>query len=118
MGTANQLRPKRLGQKLAAIRRQLQLSQNELIRKLGFDSVLLREEISSFERAIRVPPPLVLLAYARLANVHVDDLLDDQIDLPEKLPASPLEGEGSGRYRFPQSNTKKAETIRRVKNRR
>lgn len=118
MGTANRLRPKHLGQKLAAIRRQLQLSQNELIRKLGFGSVLLREEISSFERAIRVPPPLVLLAYARLANVHVDDLLDDQINLPEKLPANPLEGEGAAKHKLPRSNTKKAEIIRRVQNRR
>lgn len=87
MGTARTLRPKRLGEKLAAIRQQLQLSQNELIRKLGFGDVLLREEISSFERGVRVPPPLVLLEYARLANVYVDDLLDDQADLPEKLSA-------------------------------
>lgn len=92
MGTANRLRPKRLGQKLAAIRRQLQLSQNEMIRKLGFANVLLREEISSFERGVRVPPPLVLLEYARAANVHVDDLLDDQVELPEELPPRDLGG--------------------------
>jgi transcriptional regulator with XRE-family HTH domain len=98
VGTANQLRPKRLGQKLAAIRRQLQLSQNELIRKLGFGNVLLREEISSFERDIRVPPPLVLLEYAKLVNVHVDDLLDDQVELPKRLPAG-LKSRGSGRAR-------------------
>jgi transcriptional regulator with XRE-family HTH domain len=87
VGTARTLRPKRLGEKLTTIRQQLQLSQNELIRKLGFGNVLLREEISSFERGVRVPPPLVLLEYARLANVYVDDLLDDQIDLPENLSA-------------------------------
>jgi transcriptional regulator with XRE-family HTH domain len=88
VGTARTLRPKRLGEKLATIRQQLQLSQNELIRKLGFGDVLLREEISSFERDVRVPPPLVLLEYARLANVYVDDLLDDQVDLPEKISAN------------------------------
>lgn len=87
MGIAHTLRPKRLGEKLATIRQQLQLSQNELIRRLGFGNVLLREEISSFERDVRIPPPLVLLEYARLANVYVDDLLDDQVDLPEKLSA-------------------------------
>jgi len=32
---------------------------------------------------------LVLLAYARLANVSVESLIDDEIDLPEKLPANP-----------------------------
>jgi transcriptional regulator with XRE-family HTH domain len=85
VGTARTLRPKRLGEKLSTIRQQFQLSQNELIRKLGFGNVLLREEISSFERGVRIPPPLVLLEYARLANVYVDDLLDDQVDLPEKL---------------------------------
>ncbi len=101
MGTARTLRPKRLGEKLAAIRQRLQLSQNELIRKLGFGDVLLREEISSFERGVRVPPPLVLLEYARLANVYVDDLLDDQVDLPEKLPAK------SERVRQPRMKTNK-----------
>jgi len=87
VGTARQLRPKRLGKKLAMIRRQLQLSQNELIGKLGFGDVLLREEISSFERDVRVPPPLVLLEIAKLAGVYVDDLLDDSVELPDKLPA-------------------------------
>lgn len=88
MGTARTLRPKRLGEKLAAIRKSFKLSQNELIRKLGFHNVLLREEISSFERDVRVPPPLVLLELARLAGLHVDDLLDDSIEIQEKLPSS------------------------------
>jgi Helix-turn-helix. len=87
VGTARELRPKRLGEKLAAIRNSLNLSQNELIRKLGFQEKLSREEISSFERDVRVPPPLVLLGWARLAGVHVDELLDDAIDLPSELPA-------------------------------
>jgi len=81
VGTARTLRPDRLGEKLAAIRRHFNLSQNELIRKLGFQNVLLREEISSFERNIRVPPPLVLLAYGRLAKTPVDNLLDDALDI-------------------------------------
>jgi transcriptional regulator with XRE-family HTH domain len=82
VGTARTLRPNRLGEKLAAIRNHFKLSQNELIRKLGFGDVLLREEISSFERDVRVPPPLVLLEYARLARVHIEVLLDDQLELP------------------------------------
>jgi transcriptional regulator with XRE-family HTH domain len=89
VGTARTLRPKRLGEKLAAIRRRFNLSQNELIRRLGFADVLLREEISSFERDIRVPPPLVLLEYARLARVHVEVLIDDSMDLPARIPADP-----------------------------
>ena len=85
MGTARTLRPKRLGEKLAAIRRRFKLSQSELIRKLGFGDLLVREEVSSFERDVRVPPPLVLLEYARLAQIHVEVLLDDQVELPREF---------------------------------
>jgi transcriptional regulator with XRE-family HTH domain len=89
--TTKELRkPKRLGEKLAAIRRQLQLSQSELIRKLGFADELVREEVSSFERGVRVPPVIVLLEYARVANVLVEWLIDDDVDLPEQLPSEAL----------------------------
>jgi len=81
VGTARQLRPKRLGEKLASIRRRLKLSQNEIIGRMGFAGVLFREEISSFERDVRVPPPLVLLEYARLAKTNVDNLLDDALEV-------------------------------------
>jgi len=81
VGTARTLRPKRLGEKLARIRQHFGLSQNELIRKLGFQNALLREEISSFERDVRVPPPLVLLEIARLAKIHVENLLDDALEV-------------------------------------
>jgi transcriptional regulator with XRE-family HTH domain len=81
VGTARTLRPKRLGEKLARIRQHFGLSQNELIRKLGFQNVLLREEISSFERDVRVPPPLVLLEVARLANTPIENLLDDALEV-------------------------------------
>ena len=84
---ARSLRPKRLGQKLAEIRRQLQLSQNGLIRKLGFADVLVREEISAFERGVRVPPILFLLEVARAVNVSVETLIDDELELPKRLPA-------------------------------
>lgn len=89
--TTSELRkPKRLGGKLAAVRRQLGLSQNELIRRLGFADELVREEISAFERGVRVPPVAVLLAYARVANVLVEWLIDDEVDLPDELPAEAL----------------------------
>ena len=31
---------------------------------------------------------MVLLQYARVAGVHMEDLADDELDLPEKLPAN------------------------------
>lgn len=89
--TTKELRkPKRLGGKLAAIRRQLQLSQSGLIKKLGFADELVREEVSAFERGVRVPPVIVLLEYARVANVLVEWLIDDAVDLPERLPSETL----------------------------
>lgn len=98
--TTSELRkPKRLGGKLAAVRRHLRLSQNELIRELGFADELVREEISAFERGVRVPPVAVLLAYARVANVLVEWLIDDEVDLPEELPAEPLPDWVRGRRR-------------------
>ncbi len=78
-------KPIRLGAKLAAIRLSLQLSQNELISRLGFVNELVREEISAFERGVRVPPVVVLLEYARAANVPVECLIDDNLDLPLHL---------------------------------
>jgi transcriptional regulator with XRE-family HTH domain len=84
---ARALRPKLLGQKLAKIRRQLELSQNGLIHRLGFSDVLVREEISAFERGVRVPPVLFLLEIARVANVSVETLIDDNLKLPNRLPS-------------------------------
>lgn len=78
-------RPKRLGAKLAAIRNYLQLSQNDLIDRLGFAGEIVREEISAFERGVRVPPVVVLLEYARAVRVSVEALIDDKLELPPHL---------------------------------
>jgi transcriptional regulator with XRE-family HTH domain len=43
--------------------------------------------ISQYESGKREPPLPVLLRYAELANVYVDALIDDRVDLPEKIPA-------------------------------
>jgi hypothetical protein len=45
--------------------------------------------ISEYERGEREPPLPVLLSYARLAGVCMDVLVDDELDLPAKLPAKP-----------------------------
>ncbi|HEX7997680.1 MAG TPA: helix-turn-helix transcriptional regulator [Pyrinomonadaceae bacterium] len=82
-------RPERLAEKLKQIRDGLGLSQNELIQRMGLADFLLREEVSDFERGRRVPPLPVLLEYARVAGVYMDALVDDQLDLPMRLPCSP-----------------------------
>jgi transcriptional regulator with XRE-family HTH domain len=76
-----------LARKLLHIRKALELSQNEIINRMGLIDKVLREEISDFERNKRIPPLEVILQYARAANVSVEALIDDDLDLPEKLPA-------------------------------
>jgi transcriptional regulator with XRE-family HTH domain len=87
MGRASRPKPTRLAEKLVLIRAALGLSQNGMIRQMGLTDELLREEISLFEHGVRVPPLPVLLQYARAANVYVDALIDDAVDLPKDLPA-------------------------------
>src|SRR5436305_15352241 len=77
--------PKRLGEKLLYIRTVMGLSQTGMLARLKFPEGLLGTSISAYERGIREPPLLILLKYARMAGVCVDVLLDDKLDLPEKL---------------------------------
>ena len=88
MGNKPRRRPARLAEKLLLIRTTLGLSQNELINHLGLADELLREEISDFERNVREPTLPVLLAYARTAGVWMDVLVDDELDLPARLPSA------------------------------
>ena len=81
-------KPARLAEKLTEIRRQLGLSQNEMIRRMGFDGDLTQAEISAFERGVRIPPIPVLLEYARAVNLYVDAIINDAVDLPERLPSA------------------------------
>lgn len=89
MGQASRPRPTRLAEKLLGIRQELQISQNEIISRLGISGELTQARISAYERGVREPPLLVLLKYARIANVSVEALIDDELDLPEKLPSHP-----------------------------
>lgn len=102
MGRASRSRPARLAEKLLYIRKSLGLSQNELIKLLGFEEELTQDYISAYERGVREPPLPVLLQYARKANVLVEDLIDDELDLIETLP-SPSKYKGSIRASMDRS---------------
>jgi len=78
----------RLAEKLLQIRLSLGLSQNEILDGLGFTEELFRSNISQYEHGERIPPLQVLLRYARIANIWVDVLIDDELDLPAKIPSS------------------------------
>jgi transcriptional regulator with XRE-family HTH domain len=60
-----------------------------MIRRLGLADELTQDYISAYERGVREPPLPVLLKYAQAAGVYVDVLIDDEVDLPEKLPSEP-----------------------------
>jgi transcriptional regulator with XRE-family HTH domain len=85
MGIASSLKPARLAEKLIQIREALGLSQNEMISRLGLSGELIREELSAFERGLRQPPLVVLLKYARCVGISTDVLIDDELNLPDKL---------------------------------
>ena len=80
-------RPKRLGEKLRDIRLALGLSQTEMVKRLGFEDEIWYTQISGYELGRRDPPLTILLSYARLANIPLEILADDKLDLPAKLPA-------------------------------
>ena len=87
MARGARMKPNRLAQKLVQIRTALGLSQNELIRELAVD--LTQNRISEYETGKGEPPLQVLLRYARVAGVCVEVIIDDELDLPAKLPAKP-----------------------------
>jgi transcriptional regulator with XRE-family HTH domain len=55
---------------------------------MGFAGVLVQASISGYETGTREPPLPVLLKYAEVAGVWVDVLINDDLDLPDKLPCS------------------------------
>lgn len=86
MGKAVRPKPERLAEKLLQIRNALGLSQNELIKRLDFDKELVQGTISTYELGKREPSLPLLLRYARIAGICVDVLIDDELNLPAKLP--------------------------------
>ena len=89
MGRAARLRSERLAGKLRHIRTALGLSQNELIRHLGLEDVIYQSNVSGYESGEREPPLPILLKYAQVAGICLDVLVNDELDLPARLPSKP-----------------------------
>jgi transcriptional regulator with XRE-family HTH domain len=81
-------RPKRLAEKLLTIRNTLGLSQAEMLRRLSAEDQIHYTTISKYELDKNEPPLDILLQYARAAGVHMEDIVDDELDLPVKLPGN------------------------------
>lgn len=87
MGTKPRVKQERLADKLRDIRLALGLSQAEMWKHLGVEDLIASKQISTYELGKREPPLRILLRYARAANVSTDVLIDDELDLPAKLPS-------------------------------
>ena len=73
-------RPKHLAVKLLRIRKALGINQLQLVKRLNVAGIS-NVYISAFEKDKNEPSLMVLLAYARLANVPVENLIDDELAL-------------------------------------
>jgi transcriptional regulator with XRE-family HTH domain len=89
MGRKPRVKPARLAEKLRQIREALGLSQSEMWSHLGVEDLIWFKQISTYELGTNEPPLPILLRYARAAGVSTDVLIDDELDLPAKLPARP-----------------------------
>lgn len=81
-------KPERLAEKLKQIRVTLGLSQTEMHRRLRVEEMITYTQISKYESGLREPLLQILLNYARVAGVPTEVLIDDELDLPEKLPGT------------------------------
>lgn len=99
MGSKSRNRPKNLARKLRQIRNALGLSQSEMLGYLGAADLFSAARISEYESGIREPSLWLLLAYGRVARVHLEALIDDEAALPDKLP---------GRFNFSRHKQKSA----------
>lgn len=79
--------PLKLAAKLKRIRESLELSQNETVKRLQAKKINNHIHIANYERGEREPMLLILLAYARTANVYMEAIVDDELDLPNVLPS-------------------------------
>ena len=106
MGKQTRKRPRRLPEKLLEIRQKLGLSQNGMVRRMGLEDEIERDYISKYERGTLEPSLWVLLQYARVADVWVDALIDNDLDLPERLPAK-TKSDGVKKKRRTHTDTKR-----------
>jgi len=82
MGRSRRNKPLQLSQKLLAIRKRLRMSQTEMARALELK--VHYSAVSNYELGTREPDLLIVLRYARLANVPMESLVDDSLTLPER----------------------------------
>lgn len=84
MGSVGRLKPEKLGEKLKAIRNQFDLSFTQMAERLSDEKlIVLRTDVSRYEKGLREPSLLILLRYAKLGKTTIDTLADDTIKFPK-----------------------------------
>jgi transcriptional regulator with XRE-family HTH domain len=78
-------RPNRLAEKLRQIRLSLGLSQTEMHRLLRAEEEIPYTRISDYELNKNEPSLMTVLAYARVARVRMEEIVDDELDLPTRF---------------------------------
>jgi transcriptional regulator with XRE-family HTH domain len=97
MGTRHpRPQPDRLAEKLRHLRTRLGYTLDEMAQALSQvkKSPPDKSHIHRFEAGIREPSLLVLLEYSRVAGVLLETLVNDELDLPDRLPS------GKRRHRY------------------
>jgi transcriptional regulator with XRE-family HTH domain len=97
--------PRRLGSKLRQIRDGLGLTQEGMLELLNLPPVITQSTLSAYERNAKLPPYFVLARYGDVANIWVDVLIRDSLDLPERIP-SPTKAKYGGVERMVHRSAK------------
>jgi transcriptional regulator with XRE-family HTH domain len=80
-------RPKHLAKKVLQIRRSLGISQGEMVKRLGVQELIDHTTISKYELDKNEPPLAILLAYARVVEIPVEQIIDDELELTNLISA-------------------------------
>ncbi len=87
MGRKTKPQPEKLAAKLKQVRNMLDLGQAPLAGALTCEqSPVLPSHVSAFELGKRQPSLITIVRYARLAGISTDALIDDDMELPFRLP--------------------------------
>jgi len=91
MGRTRRPQPVELKRKLSTIRKSFGWTMDQMAEQLvnaGSEESIHSGYVADYESGKREPSLLVLLTYAQLAGISTDVLINDKLELPNRLPKS------------------------------